>query len=63
MSCDCSGCDCDDYQDDSWDIYHAKLAKDLKHFYQTQQYNEILELLEREFPVELADITKLKLSK
>lgn len=63
MSCDCDGCDCDAEELSYEDLrkYDA-LIRDLVFYYQNKQYSEILERLETEYPVDLASISKLKLS-
>lgn len=62
---DC-GCGCDDTVDTGAQleimIAYDKLQEDLNTIYLRKNYAEILERLETEFPVDLAGISKLKLS-
>lgn len=62
--CDnCCGCDgCNESVTIEYANNYDRLLSDLSQYYMRKDYSEILERLETEFPVELAGISKLKLS-
>ena len=62
VGCGCDSCTCDEYVSEEYARDYDKLLKDLYQYYMRKDYAEFLERLEKEFPVDLAGISKLKLS-
>lgn len=56
-------CSCTDEKDMSIEIAYQNLKNDLEFFHINKKYEDFFERLEKEFPIELANISKLKVIK